>query len=99
LSKARDEKEFVAEVMHDVEALRGRHVDIDHKGPAACIDCGQDAYIRLAGTATGTEAFVCAHCFADRARTARAKTAGRKGGEPARASQSPPTRSVEGAGR
>ena len=66
-------------------------MDIDHKGPARCTDCGQDAYIRLAGT----EDYVCAHCFADRgrARTARAKDAA------ARASQSPPTRSVEGAAR
>ena len=42
-------------------------VDIDHKGPEKCIDCGQDAYIRLAGT----EVYVCAHCFADRGRPVR----------------------------
>jgi len=42
-------------------------VDIDHKGPEKCTDCGQDAYIRLAGT----EDYVCAHCFADRGRAAR----------------------------
>jgi len=42
-------------------------VDIDHRGPEKCTDCGQDAYIRLAGT----EDYVCAHCFADRGRSAR----------------------------
>jgi len=64
-------------------------VDIDHRGPETCTDCGQDAYIRLAGT----EDYVCAHCFADRGRNAR----GAKG--LATASQSPPTRSAEGAAR
>ena len=44
-------------------------MDIDHKGPEKCTDCGQDAYIRLAGT----EDYVCAHCFADRGRAARVK--------------------------
>jgi hypothetical protein len=66
-------------------------VDIDHKGPEKCTDCGQDAYIRLAGT----EDYVCAHCFADRGRSARAKDS--RGS--ARASQSPPTRSAGGAAR
>jgi hypothetical protein len=72
-------------------AARGPNdVDIDHKGPEKCTDCGEDAYIRLAGT----EDYVCAHCFADRGRTARAAN------EPTtRASQSPPTRSAEGAAR
>lgn len=78
--------------MHDPEALGGpTPVDIDHKGPEKCTDCGQDAYIRLAGT----EDYVCAHCFADRGRSARAK-------DPrglAKASQSPPTRSAGGAAR
>ena len=67
-------------------------VDIDHTGPAACIDCGQDAYIRLTGTAE-SENYVCAHCFADRGRAGHAAT------EAARASQSPPTGSAEGAER
>jgi hypothetical protein len=66
-------------------------VDIDHREPEKCIDCGQDAYIRLAGT--GTEDYVCAHCFADRGRNVRTAK------DPARASQSPPTRSAEGAAR
>jgi hypothetical protein len=35
--------------------------------PGACADCGNDAYIRLAGT-NGESVMVCAHCFADRAR-------------------------------
>ena len=64
-------------------------MDIDHTGPEKCTDCGLDAYIRLAGT--GTEDYVCAHCFADRGRTAR------RAKDPARALQSPPTRSAEGA--
>ena len=64
-------------------------MDIDQRGPAACIDCQQDAYIRLAGT----EDYVCAHCFAERGRT------GRKGGETSRASQSPPTGSAGDAER
>ena len=59
-------------------------MDIDHKGPEKCTDCGQDAYIRLAGT----EDYVCAHCFADRGRAARVKA------EPAIASPSPLTRSA-----
>ena len=63
-------------------------MDIDHKGPEKCVDCGQDAYIRLAGT----EDYVCAHCFADRGRARGAK-------DTVRASQSPPTRSAEGAVR
>lgn len=36
--------------------------------PGACADCGNDAYIRLAG-ANGQPLMVCAHCFADRVRT------------------------------
>jgi hypothetical protein len=64
-------------------------VDIDHKGPEKCMDCGQDAYIRLAGT----EDYVCAHCFADRGRAARGKT------EAAKASPSPPRGSAGGATR
>ncbi len=35
--------------------------------PGACRDCGNDAYIRLAGT-NGESVMVCAHCFADPAR-------------------------------
>jgi hypothetical protein len=61
-------------------------VDIDHKGPQKCTDCGQDAYIRLAGT----EDYVCAHCFGDRGRAARAT-------EPAKGSPSPLTAPAEGA--
>jgi hypothetical protein len=67
-------------------------VDIDHRGPAACIDCGQDAYIQLATT---EEVYVCAHCFADRGRATRAALAA----DPAKASQSPPTGPAEGAAR
>ena len=64
-------------------------MDIDHTGPEKCTDCGEDAYIRLAGT----EDYVCAHCFADRGRSAATKL------KLAKASQSPPTRSAEGAAR
>ena len=82
----------MAVVVHDCEGLGGpTPVDIDHKGPEKCTDCGQDAYIRLAGT----EDYVCAHCFADRGRSARTK-------DPrglARASQSPPTGSAGDAAR
>lgn len=35
--------------------------------PGACTDCGNDAYIRLAGT-DGETVMVCAHCFPDHAR-------------------------------
>lgn len=38
--------------------------------PGACTDCGNDAYIRLAGK-SGETVMVCAHCFADRARAGR----------------------------
>lgn len=38
--------------------------------PGACADCGNDAYIRLAGT-NGETVMVCAHCFADRARAGK----------------------------
>ena len=64
-------------------------MDIDHKGPEKCVDCGQDAYIRLAGT----EDYVCAHCFADRGRAARAAK------DPVTASRSRPTGSAGGAAR
>jgi hypothetical protein len=76
----------VAAVVHSPRSKGAAAVDIDHKGPEKCTDCGQDAYIRLAGT----EDYVCAHCFADRGRSARAKNSGGL----ARASQSPPTRSA-----
>jgi len=67
-------------------------MDIDHQGPEKCIDCGQDAYIRLAGT----ENYVCAHCFADRGRAGRAA---RTASELTKASQSPPTRPAGDAAR
>jgi hypothetical protein len=67
-------------------------VDIDHKGPEKCADCGGDAYIRLAGTAD-SERYVCAHCFDDRGRKPRPPK------ELATASQSPPTGSAGGAAR
>lgn len=35
----------------------------DDKAPGRCTDCGDDAYIQMAGEDT----FVCAHCFAGRA--------------------------------
>jgi hypothetical protein len=38
--------------------------------PGACADCGNDAYIRLAGP-SGESLMVCAHCFADRARAGK----------------------------
>jgi len=66
-------------------------VDIDHKDPEKCADCGQDAYIRLAGT----EDYVCAHCFADRGRSAQKKDSRGR----VTASQSPPTRSAGDAAR
>lgn len=36
--------------------------------PGECVDCGNDAYIRLAG-GNGEITMVCAHCFAERARS------------------------------
>jgi hypothetical protein len=88
----------MAAVVHVVRLQGGATVDIDHKGPAQCTDCGQDAYIRLAGSGGATEAFVCAHCFADRARSARGAKA-RPIVEPATASRSPRTGSAGGAAR
>ena len=74
-------------------------MDIDHRGPAPCTDCGQDAYIQLALQPTAaSDDYVCAHCFAERGRaagTVRDATAR----DAARASLSPPTGSAEGAGR
>lgn len=37
------------------------------KAPGTCVQCGSDAYIRLAGQKGGEE-MVCAHCFVDRVR-------------------------------
>jgi ribosomal protein L37E len=80
----------VAAVVHGPERIKGdQGVDIDHTGPEKCTDCGQDAYIRLAGT----EDFVCAHCFSDRGRKAR------KPKDLATAWQSPRTGSAGGAAR
>ncbi len=42
----------------------------DENAPGKCADCGDDAYIQMAGD----DAFVCAHCFATRA--ARRRPAG-----------------------
>jgi len=44
--------------------------------PGRCSDCGNDAYIQLAGEAE----MLCAHCYGKRAGIA---SPGRKGGEPA----------------
>lgn len=33
--------------------------------PGTCVDCGNEAYIQLAGEG---EKLICAHCFADRGR-------------------------------
>lgn len=38
------------------------------KAPGTCVDCGNEAYIRLAGE---TETMICAHCFAGRGRPAK----------------------------
>lgn len=43
--------------------------------PGECVDCGNDAYIRLASS-NGEVTMICARCFAERARTQpAAKTA------------------------
>ena len=81
----------MAVVVHKPRPKGAEAMDIDHNGPEKCTDCRQDAYIRLAGT----EDYVCAHCFADRGRTARAANALKL----TKASQSPPTRSAGGAVR
>lgn len=39
--------------------------------PGSCVDCGEEAYIQLAGE----ESMICAHCFAARAHAAHAKAA------------------------
>lgn len=33
--------------------------------PGSCVDCGNEAYIQLAGEG---ETMICAHCYADRGR-------------------------------
>jgi hypothetical protein len=38
--------------------------------PGQCVDCGNDAYIRLGGE-NGSPQMLCAHCFVDRARLER----------------------------
>lgn len=38
------------------------------KAPGTCTDCGNDAYIRMAGH-NGDNVMVCAHCFATRVRS------------------------------
>jgi len=38
--------------------------------PGTCVDCGNEAYIRLAGE---QETMICAHCFAVRHPAERAK--------------------------
>lgn len=38
----------------------------DMNAPGTCVDCGNEAYIQLAGEG---ETMVCAHCFADRGRS------------------------------
>ncbi|GAC1461226.1 MAG: hypothetical protein NVSMB8_12390 [Candidatus Limnocylindrales bacterium] len=43
----------------------------DDKAPGRCADCGEDAYIQMAGD----DDFVCAHCFAGRATRRRMPTA------------------------
>ena len=82
----------MAPVVHTRLVWGATPMDIDHKGPEKCTDCGEDAYIRLAGT----EDYVCAHCFADRGRSARVVKDARG---LTRASQSPPTRSAGGVAR
>lgn len=37
--------------------------------PGTCVDCGNEAYIQLAGEG---ETMICAHCFADRGRVVKA---------------------------
>jgi hypothetical protein len=39
----------------------------DWKAPGSCVDCGNDAYIRL-GAHNGTDDMLCAHCYAERIR-------------------------------
>ena len=78
----------MATVMHGWSSKGAPDVDIDHKGPETCTECGQDAYIRL----VGTDDYVCAHCFDDRGRAAN-------NAREAKPSQSPPTRSAGDAAR
>jgi hypothetical protein len=54
------------------------------KAPGTCVDCGNDAYIRLAGH-NGDQVMVCAHCFASRVRSS-----GMKGGLKAAKSEARP---------
>lgn len=81
--------------MQDERAKGANGMDIDHRGPARCTDCGQDAYIQLAIHPIGSDDYVCAHCFADRGRAAREAAAR----DAPRASLSPLTGSAEGAGQ
>ena len=43
--------------------------------PGTCVDCGNEAYIQLAGEG---ETMICAHCFADRGRAKDATEARRE---------------------
>ena len=61
--------------------------------PRQCVDCGQDAYIRLAGT----DDSVCAHCFADRGRALWRSPSSEP--KTPRGTPSPPPGSAEGAAR
>lgn len=47
--------------------------------PGTCVDCGNDAYIKLAGEG---ETMICAHCFAARGRPKDAETSRVAGATP-----------------
>ena len=49
------------------------------KAPGTCVDCGNDAYIKLAGD---DDRMVCAHCFAARSRRPQQKLPATPAGAP-----------------
>lgn len=57
--------------------------------PGVCTDCGNEAYIRLAGEG---ETMICAHCFAVRHPAERDKAASAKAPAPIGARRSGATR-------
>lgn len=55
----------VAPFVHERDMEKGAKVNVRRMAPGTCADCGNDAYIQLAGG----EVLVCAHCFAERVKS------------------------------
>lgn len=55
----------------------------DLAAPGKCVDCGNDAFIRLT-SADGREDMICGHCYAERLRKSRPAVTRPKAAEPQR---------------